>query len=52
MVLDKETSDTVYILATRGRLSPRSWWYIFPVALAVPALFITLVNNKDERVEL
>lgn len=42
----------LYFLIVGAMKSPNPWWYIFPVALAVPALFITLVNNKDERVEL
>lgn len=43
---------TLYLMIIAPMKTASPWWYIFPVAMAVCLLFISLLNNKDERVEL
>ncbi|MDE6301925.1 MAG: hypothetical protein K2M19_09445 [Muribaculaceae bacterium] len=43
---------TLYFLIVGAVDSENEWWYIVPVSVSVIVLFITLINNKDERFDI
>lgn len=45
-------SFTLYFLIIMAMNAPNRWWYITPVALSVVLLFISLINNRDEKFDI
>lgn len=39
----------IYYLIIISMDAPNDWWYITPVAFSVILLFISLINNTDEK---
>lgn len=45
-------SFTIYYLIINAMDAPNQWWYITPIVFAVILLFISLVNNQDEKFDI
>ncbi len=43
---------TLYYLIIIAMDAPNQWWYITPIAFSVVLLFISLINNQDERFDI
>lgn len=43
---------TLYFLIIVAMKTDNQWWYIFPLLCGVTVLFITMINPKDETVDL
>ena len=43
---------TLYYLIIVAMDAPNQWWYITPIVFSVVLLFISLVNNQDEKFDI
>lgn len=43
---------TLYYLIIISINAPNQWWYITPIAFSVVLLFISLINNQDEKFDI
>lgn len=49
---DLNGSFTIYFLIINAMDAPNQWWYITPIVFSVVLLFISLVNNQDEKFDI
>jgi len=49
---DLNGSFTIYFLIINVMDAPNQWWYITPIVFSVVLLFISLVNNQDEKFDI
>lgn len=49
---DMNGGYTLYFLIISTMKAPNQWWWIVPIAFSVVMLFISLINNKDEKFEI
>lgn len=57
IIINKQLSDlksilTLYVLIIVAMDASNQWWYITPIALSVVILFISMVNNRDEKFDI
>lgn len=57
IIINKQLSDlksilTLYVLIIVAMDASNQWWYIAPIAFSVVILFISMVNNRDEKFDI
>lgn len=43
---------TIYFLIIMAMDAPNQWWYITPIVFSVVLLFISMINNQDEKFDI
>lgn len=43
---------TIYFLIIIAMDAPNQWWYITPIVFSVVLLFISMINNQDEKFDI